>query len=103
MANLVPWQIGWQRHAARLSGRCRFALHAVLAQRLELLLNGCDIGIDGFIEQAQLIGVETFPTATKLPALEHRDLMGEHADALLFRVDQLVFGRQGLIALGDVA
>jgi len=67
-----------------------------LAQGLELVLNRCDIGVDGLIEQAQLIGVEAFATATKLPALKHRDLMGEHEDALLFSLN-------GLVSLSDEA
>ena len=43
-----------------------------------------------------MFGVEAFATAAKLPALQHRDLMGEHEDVLLFSLD-------GLVALGDEA
>lgn len=103
MVKLAPWQIGGQRHATGLSWCDWFALDAVLAQGLELVLNRCDIGVDGLIEQAQLIGVEAFATATKLPALKHRDLMGEHEDALLFSLDGLVALSDISIALGDEA
>ena len=103
MVKLAPWQIGGQRHATGLSWCGWFALDAVLAQGLELVLNRCDIGVDGLIEQAQLIGVEAFATATKLPALKHRDLMGKHEDALLFSLDGLVALSDISIALGDEA
>ena len=103
MVKLAPWQIGGQRHATGLSWCGCFALDAVLAQGLELVLNRCDIGVDGLIEQAQLIGVEAFATATKLPALKHRDLMGEHEDALLFSLDGLVALSDVSLALGDEA
>ena len=103
MVKLAPWQIGGQRHATGLSWCGWFALDAVLAQGLELVLNRCDIGVDGLIEQAQLIGVEAFATATKLPALKHRDLMGEHEDALLFSLDGLVALSDVSLALGDEA
>ena len=103
MVKLAPWQIGGQRHATGLSWCGWFALDAILAQGLELVLNRCDIGVDGLIEQAQLIGVEAFATATKLPALKHRDLMGEHEDALLFSLDGLVALSDVSLALGDEA
>jgi hypothetical protein len=103
VVKLAPWQIGGQRHATGLSWCGWFALDAVLAQGLELVLNRCDIGVDGLIEQAQLIGVEAFATATKLPALKHRDLMGEHEDALLFSLDGLVALSDVSLALGNIS
>ena len=71
MSELGTGKLRRQRRAARLSRREGLTLNDIFAQLIEFHLDGCEIGIDGFIEQTELIGIEPFAAAAKLPALEH--------------------------------
>ena len=97
-------------HAGQLwRQRCAFGLLAGFGvhlgrgrQHLELLLNGGDVGIDRFIEQAGLGLIELLTASAELPALESRHLVRELVDLGLAVEDFAVFADDGLCILANL-
>ncbi len=64
-----------------LFGRFRVGIGIGLWRQLfELMFHDREIGIDCFVEKAALGAIEAFVAATKLPALQNSDLMGQLID-----------------------
>ena len=72
-------------------------------QVLEFLLNGGDVGINRFIEQTGLAGIELFTATAELPAFEDRHLMGQLVDLGLAVKNLAVFAGDGLVETGDLS
>jgi len=72
-----PWQVWRQRRATGLLEFCRPRRGP---QRLQFQLDGCDVGVDFFVEQALLRGIELFAAGTELPTLQNRNLVGQLFD-----------------------
>ena len=94
-------------HAGQLwRQRCAFGLQTGCGvgswrrrQRLQLQLDGRDVGFNGLIEQAGLGRVKLLAAFAKLPALQYRHLVCELVDLGLAVFDLAVFARNGLVAL----
>ena len=97
MAHLHAGQLGRQRCAFGLPGSANRGTGRKL---FELLLNGGQISIDGFIEQAGLLSAELLAALAKLVALENGNLVGQLVDLALAVVQFAVFAGDGLLALG---
>ena len=66
---------------------------------MEFQLDGRDVGIDGFIEQAGLRRIELFTAPAKLPALKDCHLVRELVDLGLAVFDLAVLAGDGLVTL----
>ena len=94
VVDLAPWQVGGQLLALGLLLVLRRLLLA--AQALEFLGQRCQVGVDGLLDQAILLGVEGFALGRELQPLEHGHLVGELVD------DGLLERRLALVAFDEL-
>ena len=101
MVHLHAGQLGRQRCTLGLLAGLGVCLGAG-RELFEFFFNGCDVGIDGFIEQAGLCLIELLAAASELPAFEDRHLVRELVDPGLAVEDFAVFAGNGLCILPNL-
>ena len=101
MVHLGARQVGWQRGTTRRLFRPPSVCHR--GELFEFLLDGRDVGVQGFVQEAALSGVEALAAGSKLPAPQQGDLVGELVDPGLLEMDLAVLeGDDALLLAGAI-
>ena len=90
MVHLGARQVGWQRGTTRRLFRPPSVCHR--GELFEFLLDGRDVGVQGFVQEAALSGVQALAGGSKLSAPQQGDLVRELVDLGLLEVDLAVLG-----------
>ena len=73
------------------------------SELFELLFDGCDVGAQGLVQQAALLGFQAVAARGELPVPKHGDLVGELGDLDLLEMDLAVPGGDDLALRVDDA
>ena len=101
MVHLGARQVGWQRGTTRRLFRPPSVCHR--GELFEFLLDGRDVGVQGFVQEAALSGVQALAGGSKLSAPQQGDLVRELVDLGLLEVDLAVLeGDDALLLAGAI-
>lgn len=101
VVNLGAWQVRRQWRATRNLFGLLAARHQ--SELFELLLDGRNVDVQGFVQEAALLGVQALAARGELPAPQHGDLVGELVDLGLLEVDLAILGGDDLVVRFDDA